>query len=590
MTLRRQALSRLATTAARWLAGLSAATADRLLWQGPESGSLPRRSLALASVSLLRSRIDRYLTRRYRALISAAPLPIGAVTTVVISDRCIRAVLVGGGRVRHWGRVELPHGTVVDGEIADTKTFEAELRWLVESLADGIKLAGSRVAVAITGRNVVQSRFEVVLDDDRDLESAIVAAAAQRMSITPRDVSLDWLATLRAPEDHGDEPQPPSYDVYALGLYLNVTERNLGQLARLKAKPVDVRPKPLTLAMAAGGPSALILDLEGDNVSVVVARNGVPELARDLALAEDLPSSSRANAIRSLINLSVGYYDSLNPDSPLGADTPLFVAGDTDSRLNPLTEALAGLPYPRRSFPRSIPASEHFPYDRYAGNVGLALASKLQLWRWPGRDRLPGTALRFLPPSYRPRPFPVRTVLTGLVTAGLILGAGAMFSLYMNGRQNLERHITTAGIVQARVAQRANEIRRAGRIQTEIDALQVVVDRALSETAAIRSIDRGFGASLTAVSALRPQDVVLRTIDDDGGRVIVQAAAGSYDSLIDYARALAEQPGFETVRIQSLYRDSALLPGVAPPLGGPGGTANPAAAVALLEIERGQVP
>lgn len=552
-------------TAGRRLARLIGAAIGHKYWHLPHPGFHMFASARSQNGPINESwiRMPAFLRRGFRAAASAAAAPLRTLTTITVGDTRIRAVVTRGSQIRCWGSVDLPEGAVRDGAVLDADKFGSSLAALNASLAGRSKPRGRQTAIAITGRNLVLARFTVVKREDVRLEDAVLAVAGQRMSIRPDELELDWHATPRG--DTGERPEEQTdpdeiYDVYALGLYRNVVERNVKELISYGAEPVDVKPKALALAAAVNVRQALILDLEPEALSVIVVQGGLPEVVRDLALEPDLPRRQACEVIRSQISLSVGYYDSLNPQTPLGPETPLFVtgAGGADAAL--VDAALEGVPYPLRRLPRLLAASEEFPYEEYAACVGLAVSAKKRPWQRRRTRVLERPTLRFLPPAFRPRPWPVRTVLAGLAVAGLILGLGVVFDVVGEKRDVLHGRQAVARALDSRIQRRVFQMRQAGTLKEEIETLKLVTTEMVREIEAITGLDRGFGSTLHKVSSLRPPGVSLSVVDDDGSVVVVRASASTYADLLAYARVLSTVPGFDDLRITSLGTVSAPRP------------------------------
>ena len=305
---------------------------DRLFWQDVRPGDcrLPSETPGHGPLGSCGFLARALVGRRIRAAGRMASSPFGSLVTLTVGDTYVRALAARGNKVRFWASADLPEGTVRDGEIIDPEAFATALAGLFDSLHEGARVAGSRVPIALTGRNLVQARFSIVREEGETLEEAVLSAMRRRMAIRPDELVLDWHASPQEePARDAGEPAGSTsrYDVYAVGLYRNVLETNLKVVTGLGAQPVDLKPKALALAAAVNEPQALILDLEPDIVSVIVVRDGLPEVVRDLAIEPGLPVRETLEAIHSQIALSVQYYDSLNPASPLDADTPLFVTG-----------------------------------------------------------------------------------------------------------------------------------------------------------------------------------------------------------------------------------------------------------------------
>jgi Tfp pilus assembly PilM family ATPase len=120
-----------------------------------------------------------------------AASPFGALVTVTVADEYIRVLTARGNRVRAWAESELPAGVVQLGLIVDEQTFIEVLGGVLKQVTRNGKLNGQKVAVAITGRNMVQRRLTVFVEDGQNLAEAILNANSDSMSIRPDEMQIE---------------------------------------------------------------------------------------------------------------------------------------------------------------------------------------------------------------------------------------------------------------------------------------------------------------------------------------------------------------------------------------------------------------
>ena len=523
------------------------------------------------------------LSERVSAVLRYLAAPFGSYIALTIADTALRATVVRGNRVRRWAEVDLPPAVVRGGLIVGFDAFAERMAELVELLLPGRKLKNRRVALILTGRNMVQGRFTVSAPETDELKDAVLAAANERLGVRPGELEIDWHAT-PLPEDDsrpdeaagGEEPdaeeeRAPSHDVYAVGLYRNVVEANLRQVTRLGAQIIDIQPRALALAAAVDEPTAIVVDIELQGASVVVVTDRTPEVVRDIVIDPSLPADRSATAILDELERSVGYHNSLYPDDPLPEETPLYVTGQSEA-VSRTVAALDGLAFERWELPHGLRAPAGFPTARFAAGVGIAyMARGKPWWRSAGRHA-ERPRLRFLPPAYRPRQMPVRLVLAGAAAAALILGLGALYTAVNDRMAAAHEQRYVADVLDKRVRARAAELRDAARAQAGIEAVSVDAQAALREANAIRDLGRGFAMTLTEVTRHRVDGVVLHEVDDDGTLVTVRATAAAYGTLLHYVRALEDSGAFDAVAIRMIgdARSGPAPAGAAPFLDGEG--------------------
>ena len=397
------------------------------------------------------------------ALGRTAASPFGALVTVTIADELIRVLTARGNRVRAWAESELPDGVVQDGLIVDEQTFIEVIGQLLTRVTRNGKLSGQKVAIAITGRNLVQRRMTVYVDDDRDLAEAIIAASTESMSIRAEEMQVEWNAEaldliegdeeefdevedgdeegdagegvvdestdqqaagnsghpLAPPDDKIEqvglenldleleaEPDGEPYDVYPLALHKHVIRRNLRTVSDFGARFAGVQPKILALAAAANSRAAVILDFEAHTLITAVVSNGLPEVIREVGTDLNMARSEWVNLITTQISRAVAFYDSIFPDEPFATEADVFVTGQTERVKDAVDEALERLPFVRSELPQTLRAPDDFSFDRYAANVGLVIVSGKRFWQRAPVPLLPTPKFDYRPAKYRPGPFP----------------------------------------------------------------------------------------------------------------------------------------------------------------------------------------
>jgi hypothetical protein len=503
----------------------------------------------------------------------AAASPFGAFITVTVGDSAVRVLVARGNRVRRWAEAQLPVGVVQDGLIVDEQTFTEALNAVISEIGKGARLNGAKVAVAITGRNVVQRRFTVFLEQGENLTEAIIDASAERMSIRPEELQLAWdaaradynsaiddvdedendaLSDLEA--DLGPDGDGEPYDVYAFGMYRHVLRRNLRTLATAGAKFSAVQPKAIALAAAANERSGVILDIESNSITVVVLRDGLPEVVREVGIDERMTRAQWVQSVTTQVSRTVAFHDSMYPDSPLPADSPLFLTGATESIAGGSDEAAAAIPYRRKSLQPTLRAPDDFPFARYAANVGLALVTGKHWWQRTRVAIIDRPALDFRPSEFRPRPFPVQATLTISAIAILLAGVGGAFQLGTSERSNVTSARDELASLRRQANQRDLSTRKATERRAEVDALVAQANELLDKLELLGDRDRGFAETISVLAdtADRYSGLTLLEIDDDGSSLGVSIGADDFTSLLSFVKDLERQEGFLDLQIRTV--------------------------------------
>ena len=541
-----------------------------------------------------------------------ASSPFGALVTITIADEYIRVLTARGNRVRAWAESELPEGVVQLGLIVDEQTFIEVLGNVLKEVTRSGKLSGQKVAVAITGRNMVQRRLTVYVEDGQELGESIVAAASDSMSIRSEEMQIEWDAEQfdlvdedeefeddivdgdeefgesedqevdRDPEiapenseipevpeitdrgaeqpeeigrenlDLAPEPEGDPHDVYALALHKHVIRRNLRTVSEFSGRFAGVQPKILALAAAVNSRSAVVLDVESNTLITSVITNGLPEVIREVGIDRDMTHSQSVNLIGTQISRAVSFYDSLVPEDPLGRDPPVFVTGQTEQFDRAIEEALDSLQYVRSELPETLRAPEEFSFEKYAANVGLVIVSGKRFWQRAPVPLLTTPKFDYRPSQYRPRPLPIRAVLNVAAAVILAFGVFTSFGLFTDQNESAATAQRTLGILEQRVELRSLKIVELRDARVVLNDAKLRTERLVAANEVIQDRDAGFADTIAIIEGAAPTGVSITTLDDDGRVVAVQAESDDYSRLLAYVRILEDVPQFVHVQVLNM--------------------------------------
>lgn len=547
-----------------------------------------------------------------------AASPFGALVTVTVADELIRVLTARGNRVKAWAESELPNGVVQDGLIVDEQTFIEVLSEVLKQVTRNGKLNGQKVAIAITGRNLVQRRLTVYVDDDQEIAEAIIAASTESMSVRAEEMQIEWDAEALDfieddeeddPEDNDeDEPEEPEdreqrfdspgspdspgtppqaeagnaiasppdrteelglenldlnlepepdgepYDVYALALHKHVIQRNLRTVSDFNARFAGVQPKILVLAAAVNSRAAVILDFEASTLITAVVSNGLPEVIREVGIDRHMIRAHWVNLVTTQISRAVAFYDSIFPDDPLATNVEVFVTGQTEQAKDAIDEALDKLPFVRSELPQTLRAPEEFSFDKYAANVGLVIVSGKRFWQRTPVPLLPTPKFDYRPPQYRPRPLPWRAALK--IAAALVLGLGVLssYQVFTEQSDSVAQAQWRLGIIEQQLELRSLKLDELREARILLDEAQFRTERLIAANEVIQDRAAGFAKTMSVITTVAPPDVRVTIVDDDGEVVAVEAEASEYSMLLDFIRLLDEIPQFDHVQILGLVQ------------------------------------
>jgi Tfp pilus assembly protein PilN len=394
------------------------------------------------------------------------------------------------------------------------------------------------------------------------------------MSIRPEELQLAWdaaKADYDAPfddENIQDEPDAfeeieaeleedldgDPYDVYAFGMYRHVLRRNLRALADSGAKFSSVQPKAIALAAAANERSGVILDIEANSITVIVLREGLPEVVREVGIDQKMTPAQWIQSVTTQVSRTVAFHDSMYPDTPLSDDSALFLTGSTDSVAGSAEMAAGSIPYRRKSLPPTLRAPEDFPFARYAANVGLALVTGKHWWQRTRVSIIDRPMLDFRPTEFKPKPFPIQAALTSTMVGALVLALGGLYQMTTSQQNAIAEAKQELASVERNVGLKELRVRRAADQRAEITQLQIQTEELLDKINLVKDRERGYARVVDVVTdhAASIADVDVLEIDDDGELVEIGVGGADLPSVLRFVRLLEDEPGFTDVRIRSV--------------------------------------
>jgi hypothetical protein len=580
--------------------------ASGLMYQSiePSADALPEERHDNGPLGRLGPNSAQAVRRGASAIGRTVSAPFGALLTVTVADGFVRVLIARGNRVRAWAESDLPPGVVQHGLIVDEQTFIDVLSGVIKKVSRNGKLNGQKIAVAITGRNMVQRRLTVYVEDGQELVDAIIDASSDSMSIRTEEMQLEWDAEeldlieeeefedveededddefasdesetvseqekleAQVPEELGlenltvgmeAEPDGEPFDVYALALHKHVIRRNLRTVSELSTGFAGVQPKILALAAAVNSRAAVILDIEENTLITAVVSNGLPEVIREVGINQGMSASDWEGLVRTQISQATSFYDSIFPEEPLGSDVEVFLTGDADQAKQAVVTVLETLPYILSEMPRTLRAPDEFPFEKYATNVGMVLVSGKRFWQRAPVHLLSAPKFDFRPQQYRPRPLPVAATLKVVAVLILAFGVFSSYQVYTDQVSSADSAKRNVEMLQIQSDLRALQLVETRDARLQLEDAKAKTERLIAANEVLEDQDNGFGDTVSIISKASPTDVKVTLVDDDGRIVAVSAVSGDYPEMLVFIRLLEDVPQFEHVQVLSLGRDAAM--------------------------------
>jgi type IV pilus assembly protein PilM len=239
-----------------------------------------------------------------------------------IGTTAVRAAVIQTGRgkpkLRKYGQVALPEGTVVGGEIVD----EAIMRDALSELWKSAKLPKKRIVVGLANQRVIVRRIDIEYMDEEQLAEALPFQAQEYIPIPVDEAILDFV-----PLEEFTTPDGQAM----LSVLVVAAQRSMADdLLRMVNQAVGGRVLAMDLqafglvraaqgadeAMASG--TAAIVDIGGGITQVSVVKDGTVRFLRILGMGGD----AFTEVLREDLDLGLDQADQLKRRVGVAPDEP----------------------------------------------------------------------------------------------------------------------------------------------------------------------------------------------------------------------------------------------------------------------------
>ena len=448
------------------------------------------------------------------------------VVTLDIDSTAIRVLEASGGTVRKWASVSLEPDTVEGGVVSDQQALKTRVKQLLSSS----DIKAGKVIASLSGLYSV-SRILTVPEGLGGLttQQVILEAARETMPIDTEELYLSWQIITAGEGER---------QALVVGVPREVIDSEVQALKMAGTNPRVLELKAMALTRVVNREQALILNIEPTSFDIIIAVGGMPEIMRTIVAPESaLTGEDKAEYLVTTLELTVGFYDSHHPDSPLGPAVPLFITGPMSADSTLMEKLQARLRYPVEPLAPLLECPEHLPIAQYAVNIGLALRETVP----PGNLEEGGYVpldINLLPEIY----YPWKPSRRQLYAAVLFIGAIALiFYLFQITTEAMDE---TADL-EARYNIFNNELQRR---QLEI-ANRAPWQEAIKEYGAIVAQGGNFTDDLAVINREASRaGVQVNSVTHDGNSINIdyQADEGDYITFREYLTALEASGRFAT--------------------------------------------
>lgn len=461
--------------------------------------------------------------------------------TVSMEEGHIRVVTLVGRKVTSWGiSVADSRGPDDDDvEVATGSWRSKELRALLRTMPGG----GGRVVSNLPLYTALFRHLRLPKIGNRYLGKVVLSEVLETLPFLEHEADVVWRSG-RVGTGHA---------VSVVVVPRQAMDAHVQMLKGARARPAAVHSAASSLALAAGVPDVIVIDLHPDSAGIVLVQSGVPRVVHRVEMQSSAAvSEETCVAVARGVEIVAGCYVRDTEDEEV-SELPIVLTGPLSRDADIVRPLEAMLAREVLAIHPPFRCPEHFPTSEYAANLGLALADRQRghlLRKVLGREPSPAN---LLPERHRSRVVPVLP-LTVLTSLALFMYAGLVFGNNVDDTYAHRATLSSRVAVLEREARSleitlAGEAVLLGRTQTALQLAQNIESR---KTAIEGGMEERLAQLETITRSSLPAKVRLSTLLSEANGFILEGTAPTYGDVILYAENLQESGLFSTVTIAQI--------------------------------------
>lgn len=459
--------------------------------------------------------------------------------TLYVDDTSLRLLVVRGRRIKKWADSPLEPGLVKNNIVID----EAEVAARVKQLFKTQKVGTKKIIVGLSGMNCLTRPVTLPAIPASMLDEAVIREARRVLPVPPEQLHIFW-QPLPSPEGKSQ--------LFMVAIPCKMADPLLRMLRQAGLKPYLMDIKPLVLARVARATTAIIVDVQPTEFDIVITAYGIPQPIRTVPLSiDEVPQQDRWQKVKEELARTITFYNSNNPERPLGADVPVFVSGElaNQTRFHKSLSEEFGLPVTVLSYPK---CPEHLDATRYMVNIGLALKE-------PSSGKEAGPAMvnvNALPVPYRPKPLPLLKILA-LPGAAVSIGLIVLLTTFIRdatasaAAMRSELDLTNKLITQRQQTRQAFT-RSIAELEKTLAGTLASRDTFTTMLNNIDSSQERINEDLKIITGNLPDKTTLSAINHTLDKMTLQGRAQNEMEVLDYARKLEASGRFPEITVATI--------------------------------------
>lgn len=438
-----------------------------------------------------------------------------------------RLLVTRQGRPEKWDAMRIPGGLYSDGVITDPENMAGMLDTLFQRC--GVSRRGVRVTAG--GFHAVMRTVTMPKLKPRFMPEAIRRQMKREVPVTLEDHHLIWQIIGRTDEE---------VKALVVGVPRNELDSVLKTLRFAGVQPASLQWKPLAVLRALGTPNAAVVVLESSSFDIILSRDGLPRVTRNVPYpptARDL--SQRVEVASTELGLAVSYVMLDQGEETSGDPRSVFLLGQSaeSDAVRERFEESSGYQLDDPEF-----LNEGAPLWAHAPNLGAVQ---------PRSSSAGAPFLDLTPEDWRPTTV---NAFEGTAAVMLAVGLGIVALPFFHSLQPdprvdaLQQQVDQAKIQvrvdKAHAIQAARISKQASDAQAQLVAYRQGFSTLQSERLRWPQVASSTPASLA--------DVNIQSVSESGKSLSLTGNAPTYSQVTGYAQFLNQTGWFDQIQLTSL--------------------------------------
>ena len=463
------------------------------------------------------------------------------IVTLYIDDTSLRVLEISGKRIKKWGELPLEMGLAKVNE--DIK--EAEVAARIKQLLKSRKVAANNAIVGLSGLHCLTRPITLPRLPQAMLAEAVMREAKRVLPVPLEQLYISWQKI--------PSPEEGKIQVFLVAIPCKTADAILKVLRQVGLKTSLMDLKPLALARVVQESSAIVVDVQSTEFDIVILVDGVPQPVRSMSFSsEKISLQEKLLMVRDELNRTIEFYNSKNPEKPLGSEVTIFVSGELAEEPEHCESLSKEVGHP--VVPMEVPLKypQQFNPTRYMINIGLALKEL-------GKESGPSVVnLNTIPTRYLPKPVSLAKIVAVPCAVAVVSLLILLTMLIREASADVELmrgHLdTTNQILKQRQTQKTELTENIAELEKTVAGVEATRD---TFNAALESLEKQgnvINGDLATSTYNLFSPVNLSGISHGGSALILRGSAPSEVEILSYARNLDASGRFSEITITSVRR------------------------------------